>query len=194
MDWETLMTRPAAYIHPARLEVCFGGTVTAAACARLAAAARLQERLSAVIVAFYRLAAPVGPDAAMPADRRVAVLVPAATQELVRRAGAVYFANAIASAVRADDVRRLRARLGEALYAFAVTNRDLSGPARELVGGDGTAALEEHGLRCLSAWCRSQPEAIAARVRLKMPPAAASDRLEAAVIDTGAAIVRRAAG
>ena len=194
MDWATLMNRPAAYIHPARLAACFGGTVTTAVCARLAAAERLHERLSAVIVEFYRLGAAVGPDAAAPEDRRVAVLVPEATRELARRAGAVFFANAIAGAVRADDVRRLRARLGEALYAFALKNRDLSGPSRDLVDDDGTGAIEEQGLRCLSAWCRSQPEAIAARVRLKAPPSAAIDRLEASVIATGAAIVRRAAG
>jgi len=194
MDWATLMNRPAAYIDPARLAACFGGTVTTAVCARLGATERLHERLSAMIAEFYRLEASVGLQALHPDDRKVALLMPEATRELARRAGAIFYANAIASAVRADDVRRLRGRLGEPLYAFALTNRDLSGPSRDLVAGEGTEAFAEQGLRCLSAWCRSQPPAIASRVRLKSPPSAAIDRLETSVIDTGPAIVRRAAG
>lgn len=194
MDWATLMHRPAVYADPARLAACFGGTVTTPLCARLAASQRLQERLSAMIAAFYRLEPAVALEATPPVDRKVALLMPEASRELARRAGAIFFANAIAGAVRADEVRRLRARLGEGLYAFALANRDLSGPSRDPVPGDGTAAFEEQGLRCLSAWCRSQPPAIGARVRLKSPPSAAIDRLETVVIDSGPAIVRRAAG
>lgn len=194
MDWATLMNRPASYADPARLAACFGGTVTTAVCARLVASGRLQERLSALMVTFYRLEAPVDLQATAAVDRKVALLMPEASRELTRRAGAIFFANAIASAVRADDVRRLRARFGEALYAFALANRDLSGPSRGPVSGDGTEALEQQGLRCLSAWCRAQPPAIGTRVRLKSPPSAAIDRLETSVIDSGPAIVRRAAG
>jgi len=202
MDWATLMNRPAAYIDPARLAACFGGTVTTALCARLTATERLQERLSATIAEFYGLEAPVDLNTAAPDDRRVALTPPERSGDLARRAGAIFFANAIASAVRADDVRRLRTRLGEALYTFALANRDLSGPTRELVAGEGTDAIEEQGLRCVAAWCRSQPPAIGARVRLKSPPSAAIDRLETVidigpaktVIVIGPAIVRRAAG
>jgi hypothetical protein len=194
MAWATLMHRPVTYIDPARLAACFGGTITTALCERLGAAERLHDRLSAMIVAFYALKAPLDPGTTAADDRRVALTPPERTGDLVRRAGAIFYAGAIASAVRADDVRRLRAYLGESLYAFALANRDLSGPSRSLVLGPATDVIEEHGLRCLSAWCRSQPEAVGARVRLKSPPSPALDGLDTSVIDIGPAIVRRAAG
>ena len=194
MAWSTLMYRPVAYIDPARLAAVFGGTVTIALCERLRAAERLQDRLSAMIMAFYALKAPLDPGKTAADDRRVALTPPERTAELVRRAGAIFYADAIASAVRADDVRRLRAHLGEGLYAFALANRDLSGPSRGVTIVAGTDVVDDQGLRCLAAWCRSQPEAVGARVRLKSPPSAALDGLDTAVIDIGPAIVRRAAG
>lgn len=194
LEWATLMNRPVLYADPARLSACFGGAVTAALCTRLRTSERLEDRLSALIAAFYRLEAPVGEDAGAPDDRRVALTPPERTGEIVRRAGAIFFANAIASAVRAEDVRRLRAGLGEALYAFALANRDLAGPSRDPAAAARAEAVEEQGLRCLSAWCRAQPPAIGGRVRLKSPPSPAIDGLETSVIDIGPAIVRRAAG
>lgn len=196
LDWPTLMNRPSVYIEASRLAACFDGGIRNELCERLRAADRLQDRLSAMIAEFYALKTPVGPDAAAPADQKVALVTLGKTRDLVRRAGAVYWANAIANAVRAEEVRWLRARLGEALYAFALANRRLSGASGKI---DLTDAMDvritEDGMRCLGAWCRSQPGAIGERVRLKGPASRALDDAgaEGAFKEIGPAIIRCAA-
>jgi hypothetical protein len=176
MDWVTLMSRPSAYIDVTRLAACFDGGIGIGLCERLRATGRLQDRLSAMIIDFYALAPPVSPEAVSPADQKVALLPSAKTGDLIRRAGAVYRANAIANAVRAEEVRRLRARLGEAVYAFALANRHLSGLSGKLdLTDEMDVQIAEDGKWCLGAWCQSQPEAIAERVRLKSPASPALD-------------------
>lgn len=195
MDWATLMGGPAAYTHPTRLAACFDGRISVRLCERLRDASRLQERLSAIISNFYMLAAPVGAEAVSPLDQKVALLPVEQTEEMIRRAGAVYWANAIANVVRAEEVRWLRSRLGEALCTFALANRHLSGPQDKLDLVDGAdAQIAEDGVRCLGAWCQSQPVAIGGRVRLKSPPGPALDDIApSSFTDIGPAIIRCAA-
>jgi hypothetical protein len=195
MDWATLMNRPAAYVDLTRLAACFDGRVGVRLCDRLRNAGRLQDRLSALIADFYALAAPLGPETVSAADQKVALLPPAKVSDVIRRAGAVYWANAIANVVRAEDVRRLRDRLGEPLYAFALANRSLSGPAGKLDLTDGAdAQMTEDGARCLAAWCQSQPAAVGGRVRLKSPAAPALDEVAPSPFnELGPAIIRCAA-
>lgn len=195
IDWATLMNSPPAYIDATRLAACFGGRIGVRLCERLRGAIRLQDRLSATISAFYALAPPVGPDAVSPADQKVAMLPAASVGDVVRRAGAVYWANAIANAVRAEEVRWLSERLGEATRIFALENRRLSGPPEKLDMADGAEArIVGDGVRCLAAWCQSQPAAIGGRVRLKSPPSPALDGVVPSPFNTiGPAIVRCAA-
>jgi hypothetical protein len=195
LDWATLMNRPSAYIDATRLAACFHGRVTVRLCERLQGASRLQDRLSAMIGAFYALAAPAGPDAVSPADQKVALLPAADVGDVVRRAGAVYWANAIANAVRSEEVRWLRDRLGEAIHIFALENRRLSGPPKKLDMAEGAdARIVEDGVRCLAAWCQSQPAAIGGRVRLKSPASAALDEVvQPPFNEIGPAIIRCAA-
>lgn len=194
MDWATLMSRPAAYIDVSRLAACFGGTIGIRLCERLRNTGRLQNRLSAMISDFYALAAPLSPETVSLADQKVALLPLGKTGDLIRRAGATYWANTIANAVRADEVRRLRARLGEALYAFALANRHLSGPCRKLDLTDEVDVLiAEDGMRCFGAWCEQQPEAIGGRVRLKTPASPALDGgADGPFGEVGSAIIRGA--
>jgi hypothetical protein len=195
MDWATLMDKPAVYIDLTRLSACFGGSISVKLCERLRGANRLQNRLSAMIGDFYALAAPVGPEAVDQRDQKVALLPVGRVGDIVRRAGVVYWANAIANVVRAEEVRRLRDQLGEALCAFALANRNLSGPPRRLERLDGAdARIAEDGLRCLGAWCQSQTEAVGGRVRLKSPAQPALDERAPAPFDEiGPAIIRCAA-
>jgi hypothetical protein len=195
MDWATLMSRPSAYIDATRLAACFDGGIGIGLCERLRATGRLQNRLSAMISDFYALAAPVSPEAVSPADQKVALLPSGKTRDLIRRAGAAYWANAIANAVRADEVRRLRAQLGEALYAFALANRHLSEPSGKLdLTDEMDVQITEDGMRCLGAWCQSQPEAIGERIRLKSPANPALDGGASGPFrDIGSAIIRGAA-
>jgi hypothetical protein len=195
MDWATLMNRPAAYIDRTRLAACFDGRISVRLCERLRDAARLQNRLSAMIANFYTLAAPFGPETVSPADQKVALLPAARVADVIRRAGVIYRANAIANVVRAEEVRWLRDRLGETLYTFALANRSLSGPAAKLDLTDGAdAQMTDDGARCLAAWCQSQPAAIGGRVRLKSPASPALDDIvQGPFNELGPAIVRCAA-
>lgn len=195
MDWATLMNKPAAYIDLTRLAACFGGGISVRLCERLRGASRLQNRLSAMISDFYALAAPVGPEAVDQLDQNVALLPVGRIGDVVRRAGAVYWANAIANVVRAEEVRRLRDQLGEALCAFALANRNLSGPPRKLEPVESAdARIMEDGMRCLGAWCQSQPAAVGGRVRLKSPARPALDERAPRPFDEiGPAIIRCAA-
>jgi hypothetical protein len=195
LDWATLMNRPSAYMHTTRLAACFDRRIGVRLCERLQGASRLQDRLSVMIVEFYGLAAPIGPDAVSPADQKIATLPAASISNVVRRAGAVYWANAIAGAVRAEEVRWLRDRLGEAIHTFALENRKLSGSPEKLDMADGgDTRIVEDGVRCLAAWCRSQPAAIGERVRLKSPPSLALDgAVQSPFNEIGPAIIRCAA-
>jgi hypothetical protein len=195
MDWATLMNRPAVYIDLTRLAACFDERISVSLCERLRNEIRLQDRLSTIIGGFYALAGPLGPEAVGQLDQSVALLPAARIGDLVRRAGAVYWASAIANMVRAEEVRWLRDKLGETLCTFALANRQLSGPPRKLEPVDGAdAQIAEDGMRCLGAWCQSQPEAVGGRVRLKSPAhPALDDRAQSPFEEIGPAIIRCAA-
>ena len=195
MDWATLMNKPAVYIDLARLAACFDDRMNLRLCERLRGARRLQDRLSKIISDFYALAAPVAPEAVGQVDQHIALLPAGRIGDVVRRAGAVYWANAIANVVRAEEVRRLREQLGEAICAFALANRDLSGPPVRLEPAHGAhVRIGEDGLRCLGAWCQSQPAAVGSRVRLKSPAhPALDDRAQRPFDEIGPAIIRCAA-
>jgi hypothetical protein len=195
MDWATLMNRSAAYVDRTRLAACFDGRISLRLCERLGNSVRLQDRLSAMIADFYALAVPLGPETVRPADQKVALLPTVRVADVIRRAGVVYRANAIANVVRAEEVRWLRDRLGEPLYAFALANRKLSGPATKLDLTDSAEAqMTDDGARCLAAWCASQPPAVGGRVRLKSPASPAlDDVVQSPFSELGPAIVRCAA-
>jgi hypothetical protein len=176
MDWATFMRQPAAYIDLARLAACFNNKIGTAPCERLRGASRLQERVSAAITEHYALAGPVAPETVSEADRTIALLSAEELADLVRRAGAIFWANAIANVVLAADVRWLHEQMGEGLCAFALANRNLAGPARTLEPLAGVdARIREDGERCLAAWCQSLPTAVGSRVRLRRAPSAALD-------------------
>ncbi len=195
MDWAVLMNRPAAYVDLTRLAACFDAHINVRLCDRLLGASRLQDRLCAIISDFYALAAPIGPEAVSQLDQNIALLPIGRIGDVVRRAGAVYWADAIANVVRAEEVRLLHDRLGEPLCAFALANRKLSGPPGRLEPIDAAdAQIAQDGLRCLGAWCQSQPEAIGGRVRLKCPASPALDEMaQKPFDDLGPAIIRCAA-
>lgn len=196
LDWSTFMRRPAAFIEAARLAACFSNELRPELCARLREASRLQDRLSTLITKHYALPVPVAPEAVSEIDRKVALLPTPRLADLIRRSGAMYWANAIANVVLADEVRLLHEQLGEALCAFARTKRELSGPGVAFAPlAQAPARVVEDGERCLSAWCQSQPEAVAARVRLKFAPGPDIDGAPPGPFaELGPAIVRTAAG
>ena len=169
--WDAFVTQPARYIEPARLAVCFDGMLGAECARGLQASVRLEERLSGLVHSRYGLARDIAAEAVSDTDRSIALASPEQLAELVRRAGAIYWANSIANTIRAADAAAIDAALGEALCVVALGNRDLSGPMQPLAPYDQLGArVMEDGLRCLGAWCKSQPAGVGLRVRLGSRP------------------------
>ena len=195
MDWDTFMRQPAAYIDAARLAVCLENQFSAELCGRLQDAGRLRDRLSALIKTHYALAAPVKEDGVGELDRDIALSPFERLADVVRRAGAIYWANAIANVLLAEKVTQLHEQLGEAVCAFALANRDLSGPDEVLEPvADVGARVTEAGERCFAAWRQSLSDAVAARVWLKLPPRRGFDGPPGIPFaEIGPSIVRRAA-
>jgi hypothetical protein len=195
MDWETFMRQPAAYIDAARLAICLDNEFSAELCGRLQGAGRLRDRLSALIKTHYALAAPVEEDAVDELDRTIALAPCERLADVVRRAGAIYWANAIANVLLAEKVSQLHEQLGEAICAFALANRDLSGPHQVLEPvADAGARVTEAGERCFAAWCQSLCDAVAVRVQLKLPPRQGLDGPPGIPFaEIGPSIVRRVA-
>jgi hypothetical protein len=194
--WEAFVTQPALYIEPSRLAVCFDGMVDPELCGLLRSSPRLEERLSDLVHSRYGLARTIAAEDVSDADRSIALASSEQLAEVVRRAGAIYWANSIANTVRAADAAAFDAALGERLCVVALANRDLSGPMQPLAPYDqlGRRVMED-GLRCLGAWCKAQSPGVGLRVSLKLAPNPALDDVVNSPFDEfGPAIVRRAAG
>ena len=194
--WDAFVTQPARYIEPSRLAVCFDGMVDSELCARLKASRRLEERLSGLVHSRYGLARTIAADDVSDTDRSIALASSERLAELAHRAGAIYWANSIANTVRAADAAAFDAALGETLCVVALANRDLSGPMQPLTPYDQLGArVMEDGLRCVGAWCKTQPAGIGLRVLLKLAPdPALDDAVKRPFDEFGPAIVRRAVG
>ena len=195
MDWGTFMRQPVGYVDAGRLADCLDHAFGPELCERLRGTGRLQDRLSQLISKRYALAAPIADDAVEEGDRDIALSPVGRLLDLIRRSGAIYWANAIANVVLAEKVRSLHDQVGEAFCAFALANRDLSGPGETfepLIGAN--ELVTKDGERCFAAWCQSLPEAVGARVRLKLPATYGLVGEPAGPVATiGPSIVRRAA-
>ena len=194
--WDAFVTQPALYIEPSRLAVCFDGMVDPELCGRLRSSPRLEERLSDLVHSRYGLARAVATEEVSDTDRLIALASPDQLAELVRRAGAIYWANSIANTIRAADAAAFDAALGEALCVVALANRDLSGPMQPLTPYDQLGArVMEDGFRCLGAWCKAQGPGVGLRVSLKLAPnPALDDAVNRPFDELGPAIVRRTVG
>lgn len=194
--WDAFVTQPALYIEPSRLAVCFDGMVDPELCGRLRSSPRLEERLSDLVHSRYGLARTIAAEDVSDADRSIALASSEQLAEVVRRAGAIYWANSIANTVRAADAAAFDAALGEKLCLVALANRDLSGPMQPLTPYDqlGLRVMED-GLRCLGAWCKAQSPGVGLRVSLKLAPnPALDDSVNHPFDELGPAIVRQTVG
>ncbi len=190
------MTQPALYIEPSRLAVCFDGMVDSELCMRLKSSPRLEERLSGLVHSRYGLARTIAAEDVSDTDRSIALCSSEQLAEVVRRAGAIYWANSIANTIRAADAAAFDAALGDALCVVALANRDLSGPMQPLTPYDQLGArVMEDGFRCLGAWCKAQSPGVGLRVSLKLAPnPALDDSVNHPFDELGPAIVRRTVG
>jgi hypothetical protein len=170
--------------------------VSSELCARLKASLRLEERLSGLVHSRYRLTRAIAAEGVSDIDRSIALASSEQLVEVVRRAGAIYWANSIATTVRAADAAAVDAALGDALCVVALANRDLSGPIQPLTPYDQLGArVIDDGLRCLGGWCKAQTAGVGLRVRLKLAPyPALDDEVKRPFDELGPAIVRRTVG
>jgi hypothetical protein len=194
MDWGIFMRQPVDYIDAGRLVACLDHAFNPELCERLRDTGRLRDRLSQLISKRYALAA-IAEDAIEGSDRDIALSPVERLLDLIRRSGAIYWANAIANVVFAEKVRSLHDQVGEAHCAFALANRDLSGPGKTFEPDIGANELvTRDGECCFAAWCQSLPEAVGARVRLKLPTTCGLVEERAGPLAAiGPTIVRRAA-
>ena len=194
--WDAFVTQPALYIEPSRLAVCFDGMVDSELCTRLKSSLRLEERLSGLVHSRYGLTRTIAAGDLSDTDRSIALASSEQLAEVVRRAGAIYWANGIANTIRAADAAAFDAALGEKLCVVALANRDLSGPMQPLTPYDQLGArVMQDGLRCLGAWCKAQSPGVGLRVSLKLAPnPALDDSVNHPFDELGPAIVRRTVG
>lgn len=194
--WKTFLWEPAAYADPERLALCFEGKIGRGACERLLANGRLYDRLSTLLEEYYALA-PLSDDAdtVNDLDRKIALSSVDGLNDLILRAGAVYWADVLASTILGRKAAALRAVLDGELITFAAANRGLAGPPQPIEPIETLRErVETDGWRCLAAWRHAVDPAIGARFRLKLPVNAPLDEIPASpFVEAGPEIVRRAA-
>lgn len=103
--------------------------------------------------------------------RRLALLSSAALARLARYAGAALLAGRLARIVAKEERRNLTARIGEDAYAFGMRHnrvQTVSGVASSETGNL-AEDVEQSGWKVVFGCLAAEPEAIRARLRLKIP-------------------------
>jgi len=166
--WRAFLRLPGAYAHPRRMAETFGGAMTPDLCAALQAEPRFAERLSAVLE-DAGLVPPAGAGMdCTDVDRAIVVRPPHELTAAALRAGALYWADAIANVVLAPDVEILRGSLDADLIAFGLANR-AAGPQGMRFGDLAGAAevVARDGWYSFLGWVAQLPAAVTARLMLK---------------------------
>jgi hypothetical protein len=190
--WRGFMFTPGRYAEPAHVRSCFNDAISVQLAAKLVACARIEDRLSNLLIAHYRLPRWLDLEACPKKDRAVALLPLAEFAGVARRAGAIYWSASLATAVFGSEVAALQRQLGEDLYQFALAHRDLAGPIQGLRPLEALdAKFLADGWRCFEGWRRSQQRAVAERVLLKLPSGyEAGAPLDRIFLEKGPEIVR----
>jgi hypothetical protein len=190
--WRSFMLTPGGYAGPAHIRSCFNGAISEQLAAKLAACARIEDRLSSLLFSRYSLSRWLDLEACPQKDRAIALLRHEEFDGLVRRAGAIYWSASFATAVFGNEVAALQQQLGEDLYRFALAHRNLAGPIQDLRPFEALdMKLLGDGLRCFEGWRRSQQRAVAERVLLKLPAGyEARAPLDSIFVQKGPEIVR----
>lgn len=168
--WQTFRSQPAAFAHPRRIVHAFDGLISDDIALNLAGDERFRQRLSVLLAETYALSDEFTAEPPSGPVRRLALVSSSDLTRWVRQFGAVYWARAIVGAIESSVVAALKQMLGDEAYAAALAHRDLAGPDASLPHQiDLDHAVTSAGLRCLAAWCSRHPQAIAQRIRLKLP-------------------------
>lgn len=167
--------QPAGYADPERLAALWPDRLDAGQWRRLLAAPRLAGRLSRHLLERLGLEGESCWDFA-PRRRRLALLPAGELTRIARFAGCFLHARAIARVIARGAVQELRQRLGDDAYLFAVKRATFLAPPETAQGPVEPAAIEHGGFACLGHWLAGEPAAVAARLRLKLPPPGIPER------------------
>lgn len=193
--WQSFMECPSTYVESQHLAECFGGAISDAGCAKLLQLPRLRSRLDDLLVIHHGLPQPVQPALVDAVDRYVAMASRDELRDITLRAGAIRWATSFAGIILSKDASALDVVLGQDLYDFAMSNRDLSGPIQPIGSIDDLLErLAADGRGCLAAWCKVVPGAVGARVRLRLAPNELPDDPVDGLTEVGPLVIRRAAG
>lgn len=169
IHWQLFRSQPAAFAHPDRIARAFDGLIDPEIAMRLGNEERFRDRLSALLAETYALSDDCG-DAPSTSCQKVALASETQLEDLVRQAGAIYWARAIAGEIESGVVTALKEAIGEGAYAAAIAHHDLAASEAELPTSEQlNEAITTAGLHCLEAWCARQPRGLAQRIRLKLP-------------------------
>lgn len=170
-----------AYCHPDRIAKLLPESLPNGFRDRLQGSKRLRGRLSERLAERFALK-PCDMDDLTTPEGRFAALEGESLQKALRRAGAIWHARSIRKIILAERLRVLVEWLGRDNHRAALRFIDLSPedalPASGDTGADDETPdlqtlmgrIERDGLITVNAWCRHQPAALAARLRLKLPP------------------------
>ena len=166
--WRSFFLNPAAYVHPQRLADCFGGGVPQDVCNRLKSSKRLHERLSALLSSHYELTPELDEDSYAEGDMAIVLNRAEWFDDIILRAGVIFWGKTIANTVLARDVAALQEQIGAPLCNLAIEHRSLSGPEQSLQPLENLKdRISEDGRRCLLAWYEQLPPVLSQRFRLK---------------------------
>jgi hypothetical protein len=195
LDWQSFMKEPAGYIAPDRFAGVFEGVLPARLCEKMLESPRLRSRLSGLLQGHFQLGQWIDADALDTVDQALVLISVDELSPIARRAGAVFWSSAIAGAVLAKAVAALQEQLGDELCSYAMNQRDLAGPGRNLEPLDTVGdRIEADGWRCIAAWCQTLPAPVAARMKLKFPKDSIFDEPVAPEFEQrGPEIIRRVA-
>lgn len=194
-DWNSLISTPAKLVHPERIVACYDGVISSDVAAQLQASRRVQRQLTSLLMDRFALPELPAPMSIDPADVHLISIRADQIAALIPLAGAVFWAQFLASEIRTNEVTEIKRRIGEVAFQAALANRDLAGNLPSPDSLDALEAnLEADGYRCLASWHATLPAAIGAWARLKH----ANDRSLIPFPDAkqralGAAIMRRLA-
>ncbi|MFE0014584.1 SctK family type III secretion system sorting platform protein [Mesorhizobium sp. NPDC059054] len=192
-DWQEFWSNPADYADAGWLSDCFDGKVGFEACERMLETPRLQPRLSKLLAERNELTTDDPPQLPDHIDRQIALVSGEDLERLALRAGAIYWANSLAAVIDGRQAGAIQTALGPELCAFAVANRDISGPVRPLEPLDGLSGrIFADGLSCLESWLQDMPPQLSKRVRLRLANGLPGLGDATQVAELGARILRRA--
>ncbi len=192
-DWNSLVSNPAKLVHPERIIACYDGVISRELASGLQASGRVQRQLTLLLMDHFALPELSAPESLDPADGYLMACSADEIAALIPLAGAVFWAQFLASEIRTNEVSEIKRRIGETAFQAALANRDLAGnlPAPESLDAL-EVNLEADGYQCLASWHAMLPASMGAWARLKQ----ANDRSLTPFSDAkqcalGAAIMRR---